>query len=212
MNTNSISQWMETNWKLILGLVAALCVVTGGWGVWRERAKSQELAATNMLFELQEQVRPLVEAKKLKEAEEKMSAVWTKYPSTRAAFEAQLQMGDHWMDAASYAEASKLYEMSAKVAKDSFSQVLAKYNMAIAVESAGKFQEAAQLYEEVQKLQGSDFLKPELMMAQARCLESASNVAKAVEVYQKIQKDFANRTFYSSAAAAFERLLSGGKQ
>lgn len=211
MNTNTFSQWVETNWKLILGLVAALCVVVAVWGIWRERAKSQEMAATNLLFELQEQARPLVEAKKLKEAEEKLSAVWVKYPSSRAAYEAQLQMGDFWMEAASFDAAAALYEKSSKIAKDSFSKVLAKYNMAIAVESAGKFQEAALIYEEVQSLQGSDFLKPELMMAQARCLESATNVAKAIEIYQKIQKDFAARTFYSSAAAAFERLLTGGK-
>jgi len=211
MTTNTFSQWVETNWKLILGLVATLCVVIAVWGIWRERVRSQEKAATNLLFELQEQIKPLIEAKKIKEAEEKFSAVWVKYPSSRASYEAQLQMGDYWMEAASYDSAASLYEKSSKVAKDSFSKILAKYNMAIAVESAGKFQAAALIYEEVQGLQGSDFLKPELMMAQARCLESATNIAKAVEIYQKIQKDFASRTFYSSAAAAFERILTGGK-
>jgi tetratricopeptide (TPR) repeat protein len=210
MNTKGISAFFEENWKFVLSLVAVLVVVGGTVGIWNERKKAREKEATNFLYDTQVSVRALSEQKKFKEAEAALQPLLEKYPGTRAAYEAQLQMGDLWMENGAFAEAVKSYQLAADNAKDAFSKLLAKYNLGIAEESAGKFQEAVASYDDAMKVEGSDFLKPEILMAQARCFEALKNLPKAAEIYQQIQKDFASRSYYSGAAAAFERLLSAG--
>lgn len=212
MNTKAFSEFVEQNWQFLVSLVAVALVIVVGVGFWTERKQAREKEATNFLYEIQSTVRPLVEQKKLSEAESALKPLLEKFPGTRAAYEAELQMGDIWMEAGNFANAVKSYELAAGTAKDSFSQLLARYNLGIAKESAGQFQEAVASYGDALSMEGADFLKPEILMAQARCFEQLKNVAKATEIYEQVQKDFASRSYYSGAAAAFERMLGSNAQ
>lgn len=205
MNTKS---FFSDNWKLLAGVVAAVAVVVGGYAFWKERSSAGERAAINMLYEAQVSARTLIAQKNADGATKALHAVVDKYPSSRAAFEASLQEGDIWMDEGKFDDAVKSYGWAENNAKDGFSRVLARYNLGIAQESAGKFSEAVISYDDAMKVQDSTFLKPEILMAKARCFEALKDVAQAIGIYQQIQKDFANRSFYNGAAAAFEKQLS----
>lgn len=208
MNTQGLNSFFSGNWKFFAGLVTAVVVVLAVAGFWNERRKSMEREATNMLYDAQTAARDFVAKKDAAGAEKAFAPLLDKYPNTRAAFEANLQIGDLYMEAKSYAEAIKRYEQAAGLANDSFSKLLARYNLGIAREQAGQFQEAVVSYDDALKIEGSTFLKPEILMAKARCFEALKKVTEAVAVYQMIQKEFASRSYYSGAASAFEKQLS----
>ena len=211
MNTKgfgeNLGDWAANNWKLLGGLVGAVALFALIGGMWIERTKRQERAATNALYEAQKTARQLAEQKNFPGAEAALAKVSEEFPGTRAAFEASIQSGDLFMDSGAPAEAVKRYELAVNNAKDSFSKVFARYNLGIARETAGQYQEAVQSYDDALKTKGSDFMKAELMMAQARCLEALNQAARALEIYQDVQKNFAS-SYYSSAAAAFAGQLS----
>lgn len=212
MNTKGLSEFFSKNWKFMAGLVGVLViglVIAGGWS---ERRKARERAASELLFEVQNTAQPLLASKKNQEAERLFEPVFEKFPGSRAAYEAALQLGDMWMDAGSYAEAVKRYDQAVGLAKDSFSTLLARYNLGIARESAGQYQEAVNDYDQALKVKGADFLRPEILMAQARCYESLKQGDKAAQVYQEIQAKFGERSsYYKGAASAFERQLGQTK-
>jgi len=212
MNTKGLSDFFAANWKFVVGLLTAVVVVLAVAGFWNHRRQVNEREATNMLYDAQVASRVFVAEKNLPEAEKSFQSLLEKFPKSRAAYEAHLQIGDLLMEAGNPVEAMKRYEQAASIAGDSFSKLLARYNLGIAREQAGQFQEAVASYDDALKMEGSDFLKPEILMAQARCFEALKQVAKAIEIYQAIQKDFANRSYYSGAASAYEKQLSSGSQ
>jgi tetratricopeptide (TPR) repeat protein len=208
MNTENIAKFFADNWKVILGAVAVVVLGTAAVGFWKDRQNSTDRKASEALFDAQTSAREFIALKNISEAEKKFSPVFEKFPSSRAAFEAYLLIGDLYMDVGNYSEAVKRYEQADALAKDAFSKLLAKYNLGIAKESAGNLQAAVDSYELALKGGSSDFLKPEILMAKARCLEALKRGSEAIVIYQEVQKQFANRSFYSGAAAAFEKKLS----
>lgn len=212
MNTKGLSDFFAANWKFVAGLLTAVVVVLAVAGFWNHRGQVNEREATNMLYDAQVASRVFVAEKNIAEAEKSFQSLVEKFPKSRATYEAHLQMGDLLMEAGNPAEAMKRYEKAASIAGDSFSKLLARYNLGIAREQAGQYQEAVASYADALTMEGSDFLKPEILMAQARCFEALKQVAKAIEIYQSIQKDFANRSYYSGAASAYEKQLTSGSQ
>ena len=172
MNTKGSNKFFEENWKPIAGVMLAAALVLALVGFWNMRNRSLEREATNMLYDAQMASRELIAEKKTAEVEKKFEPLFSKYPKSRAAYEATLQMGDLLMENKQFDEAMKRYEHAASIADDSFSRLLARYNLGIARETAGKFQEAVASYDEALRVEGSDFLKPEILMAQARCFEA----------------------------------------
>lgn len=211
MNTQGLTAFFEKNWKPVVGIVAAALVVLVGAGIWNERQKAQEQKAADLLFSLQTNAQSLAKNKKVAEAASSLQPLFDQYPKSRSAFEASLQIGDMWMEQQSFAEAVKSYERAVVLARDSFSRILAQYNLGVAQEAAGQFQAAVTSYDNALATKGSDFLQPEIMLAQARCFEALSQVAKAVDLYKQIQAKFANRSaYYTGVASALENRLSGG--
>ncbi|MGE3262138.1 MAG: YfgM family protein [Bacteriovoracia bacterium] len=208
MNTKAISDLVVENWKAVAGIILAALVVVGGVALWKERSERREMAATNALYEAQLAAKDLIAGKQLEQAEKSYEKLFAEYPGSRAAYEAELQIGDLWMEAKNFDKATEHYEKAASHAKDSFSRLLARYNLGISQESAGKFKEAVATYEETLKTDGSDFLRPEVLMAQARCYEALKENQKAIELYKTVQEKFAARSYYSGAASAFEKQLS----
>lgn len=198
-------------WKVLAGAAGVLVLVLGIVGVWQELQSRRDREATNMLYEAQVSARKHLEAKRPDEAEKAYEALLAKFKGTRAAFEARLHLGDLWMDSANYDKAIQHYQTAVDTASDAFSRLLAHYTLGVARESAGKYQEAVASYEEALKAPGSDFLRPEILMAEARCYEALQQPAKAIELYKQVQEKFASRSYYSGAASAYEKQLSGGQ-
>lgn len=196
-------------WKLLAAALVLVLVVMAGLGISNEMHSRREMAATNALYEAQIEARKA--DKKPEVAEQAFQKVIDGHKGTRAAFEAELQAGDAWIDAANYEKAAAHYQKAADESSDSFSKLLAIYNVGIARESAGKPEEAVKAYEQALAITGSDFLRPEILMAQARCYEALNQNAKAIEIYKTVEERFASRSYYSGAASAFEKQLSAKK-
>ncbi len=212
MNTKPFVDFVNEQWKLLLGIVAALLVVVAIAGVWSSYKSKRELQATSMLYELQAGVRAAVIQKKYEEAAAAYKPLLEKYSGSRVAFEAELQIGDLWMEAGNFPRAIEHFEKAVKLASDPFSQLLSHYTLGVAKESAGKYQEAVADYEAALQGKGADSLRPELLMAQARCYEALNQPAKAIEIYKTVQEKFATRSYYSGAASAYEKQLSATTQ
>lgn len=208
MNTSAFVSFVTANKKPLAMLIGAILVIGIAGLLWNEARVKRDREATNLLFEVQAKARELETKKNFAEAAKAFEPVLAKFPGSRAAYEAELHIGDLWMDAGSHDQAAVHYEKAARAASDGFSEVLARYNLGIALESAGKYLEAVASYQKALDARGSEFLKPEILMAQARCYESLNQDAKAVEIYKTVQEKFASKTYYSGAASAFEKQLT----
>lgn len=211
MNTNhnkhEVLSFFDQNKVLIFSTLGVAVAIVLAIGLWQDHKSKRSTEAFNALYEAQSKAKPAIAQKNAPEAEKIFSEVTSNYSGTRAAFEAQLQVGDLYMDAGNFVEAAKGYEKAVALATDTFSKILSLYNVGIANESAKKFQEAVISYEDALKTQGSDFLKPELLMAQGRCYESLNQGDKAIAVYKTVEEKYPNRTYYSGAASAYEKQL-----
>lgn len=212
MNTKGFEDFLAANWKILAGVLALALVAAVGWGVMRERRASVERVAANAFFEAQTKARALAAQKKTAEAVASLAEMVKAHGGTRAAYEAQLQMGDLQMDAGQFTEAATHYNAAHEAARDSFSKILARYSLGIAQETAGQVQEAVASYEQALQVQGVDFLRPEILMAAARCYEALNQVGKAAELYKQVQEKFGSRAYYSGAAAAFEKQLTSSEK
>lgn len=208
MNTSGFVSFVQANKKPLAVLLGAILVVAVAGVLWNEARVRRDREATNLLFEAQAKARELGTKKNYAEAAKAFEPVLTKFPGSRAAYEAELQIGDLWMDAGSHEQAAAHYEKAAQAATDGFSEVLARYNLGIAQESGAKYLEAIASYQKALDARGSEFLKPEILMAQARCYEALNQDAKAIELYKTVQEKFASKTYYSGAASAFEKQLT----
>lgn len=195
-------------WKPIAAVIGVLIVTAIAYAGFHEWKARQDRVAFDALFESQVSSRAFVAQKKYEEAEQAFAPVIQKHKGTRAAYEAELQIGDLWMDVGNYEKAAAHYEAAANSAPDPFSRLLANYDIGIAKETAGKPADAVAAYETALNVPGSDSLRAEIMMAQARCYEAMNQAQKAIDLYKTIAEKFSNRAYYSGAASAYEKMLS----
>lgn len=208
MNTNTIADMIAKQWKVLAGAAGAVVVILAIVGVWNEVKSRRDKEATDRFYDAQLIARKAADQKNFEGAEAAYQPLLEKYKGSRPAYEAELQLGDIWMDAGNTDKAIQHYEAAMKSASDPFSKLLGHYTLGVAKESAGKLQDAVAEYESALKAQGSDFLRPEILMAQARCFEALQQPAKAIELYKTVQEKFASRSYYSGAASAYEKQLS----
>ncbi len=199
--------FVEQNLKAIGVLLAAVLLILVIVGVLRDVAATREKEASELLFQARAKSEVLAKTDE-KAAADAFDTLIQKYPSSRAAFEAELLAGDVWMAKNKFSEAEKRYALAAEKAQDNFSKLLALYNLGAAQENEGAFDRAVQSYGGAEAVKASEFMRPELLMAEARCYEALKNVAKATELYKIIQDKYAAQTFYSGAAAVFLSELS----
>jgi tetratricopeptide (TPR) repeat protein len=195
-----------------VGALFLVLLGAGAYGAWSEYRASREQKATNLLFELQGKARAFTEQKNAAEVEKVYQPLFQEFPRSRAAFEARLQLGDLLMDGGNFDGAVEQFKQAEDYAQDGFSRLLVQYSQGVAYESAGKWQEAAAAYEKALSVSGVESLRPEILMAQARCYEALDQADKAVALYKAVQEKFANRSYYSGAASAFEKQLSANKK
>lgn len=208
MQKTNWEELVEKNFKAILAAVAVILVLVGFGFLWTDHAAKQEKAADALFYQAQTKARALALEKKPEEAVHSFDDLKAKFAGSRATYEAELQIGDIWMDAAKPEEASKSYESAIQLSKDPFSKILAHYSLGISLESAGKYQLAVDTYEKIAKEKKFDFLQPEILMAMARCHEKLNQKELAIGLYKEIQEKFSTRTFYSGAASVYEKNLT----
>ncbi len=203
MNMSGWQNWILINLKWIVSATVILLVGIGAFGVIKERARAKERAASNLLYSVRGAAEKDVNLKNYAKAVEKYQPIFEKFPKSRAAYEANLMIGDIWMDAGDNSKAAAAYETAYTKGPDSFSKFLAKYNQALALEAGKEYAKAEMAYNETLNGNGAEFLRPEILMAKARCLEAQKRFGEARSVYQEIRDKFASNGFYAAAASAF---------
>jgi tetratricopeptide (TPR) repeat protein len=204
----TILEKIADQWKLLAAVLGAALLVLALVAGWSERRARTEREATNLLYEAQSSARKFLAEKKPEDAEKAYAPLLERFKGSRASYEAELQIGDIWMDGGNFDRASAHYASALQMTSDPFSRLLANYNIGVAKETAGKSAEAVSAYEAALGIQGSDFLRPEILMAEARCYEVLNQAKKAIDIYKVVQEKYANRSYYSGAASAFEKQLS----
>ncbi|MFZ9595816.1 MAG: tetratricopeptide repeat protein [Bdellovibrionia bacterium] len=142
---------------------------------------------------------------KFPETLKKLEEVVRQFPSTRAAFEARLKLGELYY---SHGEASKSlswFEKSVQSASSKFEKTLALSSLGYALENTGKKSDAVTAFQKALSL-GQTWVKGDLLLATARCYEALSDRAKARSTYDQILAELPN-TDYSQAAEASKSLL-----
>ena len=122
MNNKSFSDIAAENWKLIAGVLVAAIIVIGGVGLWNDHLQTKEIEATNALYDAQKNAKEFVAGKQLDLAEKAYDKLFAQYPNSRAAYEAELQIGDMFADAKNLDKAGEHYEKAAKIAKTAHEQ------------------------------------------------------------------------------------------
>lgn len=205
------SKFIEANLKSILISIAGILLVCVAVGLVLEVRGAKEAKAQSALWEAKRNADQLITENKITEAADALSGIASKFSGTHAAFDASLSLGDIYAKQSKFSEAAQQYQLAVNNAPDKFSKMLATYNRGVAEEQGKQCELAIKSYEEAIRLAVGDFLNPELMMAEARCWEQLGDKAKASALYKDIHSKFANKTYYSNAAAVFEQRLAAEK-
>jgi TolA-binding protein len=203
--SDSVGQFLLDTWRLWAAVVAVVLLAGLGYGVWKDRSAKQEMSATNMLFGVQQIL--AAEKKSPADAALLFAPLLEKYPKSHGAYEARLKIGDLWMDNGQPVEAIKYYDQAAQSANDSFSQLMAFYNLGSAQEASDQCPAAITSFQKAKDIKGSDFLHAELLLALGRCQEKLGQVENARSSYREVQNRFSSKSYYPTAAAAFEKAL-----
>lgn len=203
MNMNGWKNWVLSNIKWLGIAMVALIVALGTYGVVRDRKQTHERQASSLLYTVRKDIQQDINVRAFDKVLAKFQPLFDKYPQTRAAFEAQMVIGDMWMDGGDNEKAAAAYRRGYEMSPDAFSRLLAKYNEALAMEQGKLFAKAENAYNEALGINGSDFLRPEILMAKARCLEAQKRFDEARKLYIELRDKFSDRGFYANAAEAF---------
>jgi tetratricopeptide (TPR) repeat protein len=117
----------------------------------------------------------------------KLHAVAEQYPGTRAAFEANLQVGDLYFNHGEAPKAVEWYQKALGGAPDKLAKVFALSALGYANEGAGKFSEALASFQKAMDLgEVSSGVKGDVMLGVARSYEEMGDTAKARAMYDQI--------------------------
>lgn len=203
MNMNGWKNWFLGNTKgIVIGLVV-LIIALGSYGVMKDRERARERKASSLLYSIRKNTEKDINTRSFDAVLAKFQPIFDQFPNSRAAYEAQMMIGDMWMDAGDSEKAAAAYLRGHNMTSDTFSKLLAKYNEALAMEQGKLYEKADAAYNMALNIKGSDFLRPEILMAKARCLEALKRYDEARKLYIELRDKFSDRGFYSNAAAAF---------
>jgi tetratricopeptide (TPR) repeat protein len=120
-----------------------------------------------------------------------------KFPGTRAAFEANLAVGDLFLNRDVKGEGSiAWYEAALKIANSTLEKGFATYSLAYSFEKLGKYKEALEQFEKAQSLKIGDIaFKADLYMGIARVSELSGNSEKAKSTYDQLIKEMPNSEY-----------------
>lgn len=121
----------------------------------------------------------------LKESVSQLKLVEEKYPSSRAAYEARLTLGNLYRDHGSVAQSEPWYRKALDSAPNAFERTVASLALGHALEDQSKHKDAIQAFEKNLK-QAPESLKGEVLLSIARNHEQLHDTAKARSTYDQI--------------------------
>ena len=127
------------------------------------------------------------------------------FSGTRPGFEAQISLGDLYLDHGDAPKAIPFYEKAVDMAPGKHEKAVALYSLGFAGESAGKYAEAIKAFDK--SLSTADIgLNGDILQGMARSYEQLHDTANARSTYDKIISQLPN-TPYAKNAEAFKAQL-----
>lgn len=134
-----------------------------------------------------------------------IQALVQQHAGTRAAYEAQLQLGGLYLEHANAEKAVPWFEKAVKSAPNPYEKTVALSAQAHALEDLGRHQDALQAYQSALEFGEAQF-KGQLLLAMARMHELLKDTAKARSTYDQIITQFPATEFAKAAEAGKSRL------
>lgn len=125
------------------------------------------------------------------------------FAGTRAAYEAQLVLGNLYFDHGDAARAAKAFESSVGSAPSAQEKAMAYSAQGRALENGGKYAEALTAYSQALGIikDSSQAIQGELLLAQGRCYELLKDTVKARSVYDQIVSQMPASEYAKTAEA-----------
>lgn len=120
-----------------------------------------------------------------------LTAIESRYGSTRAAHEARMQLGGLFLKHGAPAQAQEWFERAIRSANSGFEKAAAYAGLATAFENQGKFKEALEPIDRAVN-QGEAALQAELLLQQARLARVSGDAARAKKALQQVITQFPN--------------------
>ncbi|MBY0472650.1 hypothetical protein K2X30_15905 [bacterium] len=185
VTTKKIFESVSQQTTLMVAL--AVILVAGGVGAglyFTAKAKGNQEAA-NALF-------------LAKDNTDKLRDVVQKFPSSRAAFEARLALGDYYFNHNEAEKSLEWYQGAADTAHNGFEKALSLYSLGYSFEKVDKHADAATAFEKGVGM-GIAGLKGELLLGAGRNYSLAKNKAKAVSTLDQVIKELPNSPYSHEA-------------
>ena len=144
-------------------------------------------------------------AAKLPKSLAKLQEVAEKYASTRAGFEAQMQLGSLYFDHGQYDQALKWFTQADTKGSERLDRASASSAIGYAYAAQGKWTEALASYQKAISA-GEASMKGDLLLSIARCYEGLHDSAKARSIYDQITKEFPGGEYAKQAEILKSRL------
>jgi tetratricopeptide (TPR) repeat protein len=135
----------------------------------------------------------------------KIKSVAKDYSGTRAAFDAQIMLGDLYFNHGQPEKSVAWYKEAVNQATGSFDKMLSLYSLGYAYENTAKYQDAVQAYDRAINL-GDFGLKGDLLLGIGRCYEATRDLAKARSTYDQVIAQFPTSTYSKTAEFAKSRI------
>jgi TolA-binding protein len=211
----------EVRIPLGLGALALLLVVSGWWGyrVWQMKQEGAAQALmTKALVMLAEASKAPDGAKAaavapghLEQALQLFREIRKEYPSSRAAEEALLQIGNILYRQGEHQGALQAYQEYLERYPTGRLVVLAGLGKAYSLEAQRRYQEAAATFRTLSERYKHDPLAVEALMGLARCLKDLDRPSDAVEIYRRVAKEYPGTAWASQAEEWLASADRGGR-
>lgn len=204
----------EKRLPIALGVLALLSAALGWWGyqTWRTRQEEAAQALMRRAFAALEgrEAGKASEAgsRQLEEAQAILLQVRKEYPSSRAAEQALLLMGNIFYERAEHEKALQAYQEYLERYPEGSWVLLAAIGKAYALETQGRYADAASIFRTLSERYKGSSLSLEARLGLARSLEQLDRRPEAVEVYARIVEEYPG----TSWARRAEEAMAGGER
>ena len=202
--------WLESNPKIVFGILGALVLVVGGFFGYRYYAQTQNSSAQKEMF----QAVRYFEADSLNLAlngdgnQLGFLQIINEYGMTKSASLANFYVGAIYMKQGKF-QPALLYLEDFK-ANDLLVQARAYSLIGDANMELNKFEDAARAYSKAASYKPNKFFSPTYLMKAALAYEKLNNNEKAREVYQEIIDKYSTSQEYQNARKYKARLETNG--
>lgn len=202
--TPGVSSKMSAQTKPVLIILGIVLVIIGLTSFLLNQKESRQGAAQTALYLAMKSVAQETKATttgavavRFKTSIDQLSKVSHDFSGARAAYEAELKLGDLYFDNGEAASSIKWYESATRSAPRGFERMLAFYALAYAYEATQKYPEALKSLEKAQN-QGEG-LKAEILLSMARVHGLMKDNGKAISTYDQVIAQFPNSEYARDA-------------